>query len=82
MYYEVLPEDLYYFYILKFLFGKCNKCNKFYHYTDLKHKCKILKYKSIFDDNYGFPEEIGKFPLICKFCIKRVYYMNPIINYN
>ena len=69
-YYHHIPEDIFNFCLYKFLFIKCDKCNKIIHYTNIIRNCKIFTYKSVFDDDYGFDEQIQSFNYICKDCIK------------
>ena len=83
MRYDLLPEDLYHFYFMKLIFAECNKCNKLTHYTNVVSNCKIFIYKSVFDDDYGFNEEIESFEHICKDCINtysKRYVINTEIN--
>ena len=80
MEYNKLPLDII-FYINKFVFSKCDKCKKICHFTNLYHNCIIFKYKNVFQDDYDFDEEIERFNLICKACIKK-YKTNNIISSN
>lgn len=65
-----IPIDILNFHILKFAFGKCDKCEKDCHFKELVSDCKIFKYKNVFQDDYDFDEEIERFSLICKNCVK------------
>lgn len=56
--------------ILEFKFGKCEKCNEYYHFDKVIKNCRIINYKSVFDDSYWVDEIIDNFFLICKGCIK------------
>ena len=75
-----LPLDIC-IYIYKFIFSKCDKCLKICHFIDLYHKCIIFKYKNVFQDDYNFDEEIERFDIICKNCVK-TYKKNNIISFN
>ena len=66
-----MPYDIYNFYIFKFLFGRCDKCNKLYKFYNLKHNYKLYKYKSVFDDDYPFHELVDNYKLICLKCLKK-----------
>lgn len=78
--YNKLPLDIC-MYIDSFIFANCDKCLQIYHFTKLHHKCNIFKYKNIFQDDYDFNEEVERFNIICKNCIKN-YKSTNIITFN
>ena len=57
--------------IQSFAFGECNKCYKYYHFTELTNKCIIFEYRNVFQDEYWMKDddEICEYNLICKNCI-------------
>jgi len=69
MIFSSLPKELKEI-TLSFAFGKCNICHKYIHYSNLIHNCRIFEYKNVFQDDYWNKEEMIKFNLICKPCIK------------
>jgi hypothetical protein len=80
MNYDLLPLDVAK-YIFTFTCGKCEKCNKYYHFSKLRKNCKIFVYKNVFQDDYGFDEVIDSFDLICCYCIK-TYTSKGVISFN
>lgn len=81
MRYDLIPTDIYYFYIYKFLFIECNKCNKQIHYSNIITNCKVFTYFSVFDDDYDLNNEVESFDYICKPCLK-LYDDRYVLNYD
>jgi hypothetical protein len=80
MNYDLLPEDVTR-YIFTFIFAKCERCNKYCHFSKLRKNCKIFIYKSVFQDDHGFDEVIDSFDIICYDCIKEYTYKG-VISFN